>query len=185
MKTILVTNQKGGVGKTTIADELAFALERRGYTVCFQNLDPQGGVIHAPSMPKLDEDDFLIVDTPPQLHKDFADWCKFADLILIPTSPSMLELVPFINCDQKASQFNPDAAIGVVINNFSPARRVDKEFLDFMNNANKKVLGKIPTSTVVRQAQALKQSVYDYKRFCPVTAAFENLADAVVKELGI
>ena len=29
MYTILMLNQKGGVGKTTIADELSFALERR------------------------------------------------------------------------------------------------------------------------------------------------------------
>ena len=35
MYTILMLNQKGGVGKTTIADELSFALERRGKTVAF------------------------------------------------------------------------------------------------------------------------------------------------------
>ena len=43
MYTILMLNQKGGVGKTTIADELSFALERRGKTVAFVTTDPQGG----------------------------------------------------------------------------------------------------------------------------------------------
>ena len=43
MYTILMLNQKGGVGKTTIADELSFALERRGKTVAFVTTDPHGG----------------------------------------------------------------------------------------------------------------------------------------------
>ena len=46
MYTILMLNQKGGVGKTTIADELSFALERRGKTVAFVTTDPQGGSVH-------------------------------------------------------------------------------------------------------------------------------------------
>ena len=46
MFTILFLNQKGGVGKTTLADELAFALERRGSTVAFVSTDPQGGSVH-------------------------------------------------------------------------------------------------------------------------------------------
>ena len=36
MKTVLVCNQKGGVGKTLIADELAFALERS--KICYIHL---------------------------------------------------------------------------------------------------------------------------------------------------
>lgn len=40
MFTILFLNQKGGVGKTTLADELAFALERRGSTVAFVSTEP-------------------------------------------------------------------------------------------------------------------------------------------------
>ena len=46
MKTIVLVNQKGGVGKTTFADEIAWGLERRGREVGFINLDPQGGASH-------------------------------------------------------------------------------------------------------------------------------------------
>ena len=46
MYTVLFLNQKGGVGKTTLADELAFALERRGMSVAFVSTDPQGGSVH-------------------------------------------------------------------------------------------------------------------------------------------
>ena len=46
MFTVLIINQKGGVGKTTIADELAFALERREYKTVYVSTDPQGGAVH-------------------------------------------------------------------------------------------------------------------------------------------
>lgn len=42
MYTILMLNQKGGVGKTTIADELSFALERRGEDRGVRHYRPAG-----------------------------------------------------------------------------------------------------------------------------------------------
>ncbi|MFB6122850.1 MAG: ParA family protein [Haloferacaceae archaeon] len=40
--TICVTNAKGGTGKTTVAINVAGALNRRGHDVLFVDLDPQG-----------------------------------------------------------------------------------------------------------------------------------------------
>lgn len=43
-KIICVSNQKGGVGKTTTTNALALALKRRGYRVLAVDFDPQGNL---------------------------------------------------------------------------------------------------------------------------------------------
>ena len=47
MKTIAVTNQKGGVGKTTTTQHVAAALGERGYRVLAIDLDPQSNLTMA------------------------------------------------------------------------------------------------------------------------------------------
>ena len=83
MYTILMLNQKGGVGKTTIADELSFALERRGKTVAFVTTDPQGGSVHevCDDPDFAEECDFQVVDTAGVLVGGVNDWCRAANLI--------------------------------------------------------------------------------------------------------
>ena len=62
MKTILVCNQKGGVGKSLVADEIAFSFERSGIPVSFYDLDAQGGTLHRTQ--EADGAEVAVVDTP-------------------------------------------------------------------------------------------------------------------------
>src|SRR5689334_4576 len=114
MRTIVLANQKGGVGKTTAAAHLAVEASRRGDAAGLIDTDPQGSLsawwnareakepVLAQSRPDLLGEacdalkgkgvKWLFVDTPPALTKDIRRVCAFADLILIPVRPSPHDL---------------------------------------------------------------------------------------------
>jgi chromosome partitioning protein len=109
-KVIAILNQKGGVGKTTLAVHIATALARKKRKVLLLDADPQGSaldwaaarrneplfpVVGLPKasihkeLPALAADyEIVIIDGPPRVYDVAKSACGASDLVLIPVQPS-------------------------------------------------------------------------------------------------
>lgn len=115
--TIAVVQQKGGVGKTTIAAHLAGAAAEAGRSAVCLDIDPQGslsawGAVRDEGTPKLEfgvetvaghrardvaerharSFDVVVIDAPPHGQTEALQAMRAADVILIPLQPSPLDL---------------------------------------------------------------------------------------------
>lgn len=177
MFTILVANQKGGVGKTTIADELSFALERRGRSVSFVTVDPQGGSIHEADGDS-DERDYRVVDTPGVLAEALPEWCDAADMVLVPMLPSPRDLEPTLRTIEVAKSAT-DAPVMVVVNQYNPYGVLDRQLAEYLEVEGLRVIGKVPKTVALAQAAAQGCSVSEMRSGRHALAAFERLANEV------
>lgn len=104
-KTILITHQKGGVGKSTLTFNLATNL-RENAKVCIVDMDNQGSLINIKELSEVaifsgsdlkkiqkEDYDFIFIDTPPYLTDKLPELCKISDVIIIPTKAGVLDLL--------------------------------------------------------------------------------------------
>ena len=148
---ISFVNQKGGVGKTTSAINVAASLKRRNYKIGFIDADPQGSatqwhsvedntafeIMHHPEpisrgeINELSQDfDFLVIDAPPAIGDITKSILAVADLSIIPLSPSSLDVWSCkgtLEMVDDARQENPDLDVKLLINRKIPGTRVGRE----------------------------------------------------------
>lgn len=81
MKVISVVNQKGGVGKSTIACNLAVSAVNDGKRTLLIDADPQGSSLAFRAIREADDIKAVSI-TQPTIHKDIGDFENF-DLVII------------------------------------------------------------------------------------------------------
>lgn len=112
MRHILVTNSKGGCGKSTLATNLAAYYASEGYETALADYDPQGsaldwlehrpedyapitgieafdgGLRHAPRNAEI-----MVIDAPARSHgRELGDLVRRAETILVPVLPSPIDI---------------------------------------------------------------------------------------------
>ncbi|MDH4061434.1 MAG: ParA family protein [Aquincola sp.] len=112
MPVIVVANPKGGVGKSTVATNLAGALARAGHAVMLGDVDRQQSsrqwlALRPATLPAIrgwdvERDDIVrppkgtthvVLDTPAGLHDKKLDAVlKIADRVLVPLQPSLFDI---------------------------------------------------------------------------------------------
>src|SRR5690242_17297296 len=141
---IAVLNQKGGVGKTTIATHLAGAFAREGGEVIIIDADPQGsaldwsqrrkeatyprlfGVVglpretlhlEAPAIAR--STDLVVIDGPPRVTALARSALLAADLVLVPVQPSPYDIwgsMEMVALVAEARVYRPTLRAAFVIN---------------------------------------------------------------------
>ncbi len=149
---ISVLNIKGGVGKTTLAVNIAVALHQEGNKVLIIDTDAQGSALAWQAQREMDdvmlislpnaavlrkqalrlaqEYDVVIIDGSPSVDTLAAVSIALSDLILLPVGPSPLDIwasSKMVMKIEEAQAVNPAIKASFVINKFNGRTLLSKE----------------------------------------------------------
>lgn len=171
MRSILVTNAKGGCGKSTIATNLAAYFASEGYATTLADFDPQqsalswleerpkdyppitGLAAHDEGLKHLPRStEYLIIDAPARSHgRELTELVRRAESIIVPVLPSPID----IKAAQKFIEelmgvhkvVDKQARVAVVANRVRDNTLIAEELDDYLEKL------KAPYVTWLREAQ--------------------------------
>jgi chromosome partitioning protein len=211
MAIIAITGRKGGIGKSTIAGNLAAEFEAVGLTVVLLDADPQhslaawaaqgegmlsrcvqkvnegdGGELRAMARNAGKDADIVLIDTPPGRPQTAHDAAMVADLVLLPCGPSPLDLFALkealsLVLKARAQRRSKKPRIRFVPSKVLSNTNLGRGLSESLAKMGKKVLPPIGQRIVVAEAVASGLTVAEYAPSSVAREEFQELARAVYK----
>jgi chromosome partitioning protein len=209
MAVVVVAGRKGGIGKSTIAGNLAGEFAATGKRVAVLDADPQhslaawaeqGEGMLSQCVVKVsrgtadgmrakvkaaDEDaDIVIIDTPPGMQDIAYQAMLVADLVLLPCGPSPLDLFPLkeaLALKARAERRSKKPRIRFVPSRVVKTTNLGRELSSSLEDMGKKVMPGIGQRVAVAEAVMGGLTVREYAPGSPAQLEFEQLAKAVDK----
>lgn len=180
-KTILMLNQKGGVGKSLLIDQLCYIADEAKMPYSLRDFDQQGGLNHKPV--ENPNAAVIFIDTPGQITQDMIRLIPQADLVLVPTNLSKKDIQPL---QTTIKILTPYIQIGKDVlfilnrwNRFTAAADFEEWFYNTYPSAP---TVEISDSDVLRQADEMGKRVFDYRRNSRSTLEMQVLWKVIMEE---
>ena len=186
-KIICIANRKGGVGKTTLATNLAVALNNKGKSILIdadeqqsaskwakQRNDIQCIGVHSDILTKLEEIDskydYILIDVAGRDSTIFRESLLVANTLIVPTQPSLLDLDVLEYMQDKimtARKINSDLDAYILINRASPRSNELPDAIDFINDFDQFKLLK----TVLFERKQFRDAIVESKSVTEMNAS--------------
>jgi len=206
MMIISLVNQKGGVGKTTIAINIGISMARRNYKVGFLDTDPQGTasqwqsiegnvafeVKRHPSpvssrdiMENNENHGLLFIDTPPAIGEITLSVLELSDLAIIPLAPSVLDIWSSRNTIQmieEAKKVNPKLEAKLLVSRKIPRTRLGRDGREAIAALEMDVFEtEISQRIAYVESMIAGVSVFQYAPSSEASKEIENLCEEIIQ----
>ena len=207
---ISFVNQKGGVGKTTAAINLAISLKRKNYNLVFIDADPQGSavqwhsiegnksfeILHHPSPIQADDIkqlsmnyDYVIIDAPPAIGDISKAILAATDLAIVPLSPSALDVWSCwgtLKMIDEIRPLNPEIEVKLLINRKIPGTRIGRDAREVMDKFQMNVFDtELCQRVAFIDAMTYGVSVMQYAPHSKAAGEIERLCEEIIPQVAM
>lgn len=198
-RVVALLNQKGGVGKTTMAVHIAHAWAREGRAVTLHDTDEQRSALdYAAKLPALlwkddntlleaDPERLTVVDTPPTLGEEIADALRLADAVVVPINDwqAVRGLARLLATTERARVANPNLQVilcPVMADDTIHWRETEAELRRLFGARVLSIT--IPRATAFREAARNLQTLFDFEPRHPTCPRLESAAREIASRLA-